>query len=231
MITRYALLDDEEPEVIQTSEPVQSAPQSEGDRARAWLSSINLDALTNGQSFEEKFFNYEVSVGRGERVLYLFTKSPQQRIYRRTFPTVAARGCAADIWDGLEHFIAQREAKESQRLEKKQAKRDARAAFVNPYRVGQVLHSSWGYDQTNVEFFQILEVRPLALKVRQISGTHERNHLDGGSTAPVLDRFCKEPAVWVTIQVSERGYHSVPSPIYGDLYTYDGRPLSWSDGH
>jgi hypothetical protein len=36
---------------------------------------------------------------------------------------------------------------------------------------GDVLVSSWGYDQTNVDFYQVVAVTPSSVKIRKISKT------------------------------------------------------------
>jgi len=50
----------------------------------------------------------------------------------------------------------------------KEALKNARQNFVNPFKVGQVLYDSWGYDQTNIDFYQIVEVGKMSVKIRPI---------------------------------------------------------------
>ena len=38
----------------------------------------------------------------------------------------------------------------------------------HPFKVGQALYQSWGYDQTNIDFYQIVEVKEKTVKVREI---------------------------------------------------------------
>lgn len=44
----------------------------------------------------------------------------------------------------------------------------ARASFVNPFKVGQIFYDSWGYDQTNIDFYEVVEVLKRAVKLRKI---------------------------------------------------------------
>ena len=47
----------------------------------------------------------------------------------------------------------------SRLTDKETAKATKNEALTNnPYKVGEVLYQSWGYDQTNVDFFEIIEV-------------------------------------------------------------------------
>lgn len=36
------------------------------------------------------------------------------------------------------------------------------------YKIGDILYQSWGYEQTNVDFFEIVEVLPKSVKIRAI---------------------------------------------------------------
>lgn len=55
--------------------------------------------------------------------------------------------------------------------EAKARKKRARARFKNPYNVGDILHHSWGYDQTNCDFYQVVEVKKASVVLRKIGAT------------------------------------------------------------
>lgn len=44
----------------------------------------------------------------------------------------------------------------------------AKKSFVNPAKVGDILYSSWGYDQTNIDFYQVTAVKGKQVVIRQI---------------------------------------------------------------
>lgn len=48
------------------------------------------------------------------------------------------------------------------------AKKTARAEFINPYKAGDVLYCSWGYDQTNVNFYQVLKTTARTVTFQEI---------------------------------------------------------------
>ncbi len=52
--------------------------------------------------------------------------------------------------------------------EAKERKAKAKAQFKNPYKVGDILHHSWGYDQTNCDFYQVVEVKKASVVLRKI---------------------------------------------------------------
>lgn len=43
------------------------------------------------------------------------------------------------------------------------------AVSSNEFKVGDILYQSWGYDQTNIDFFQITKVLNKTVKIRMIS--------------------------------------------------------------
>lgn len=155
----------------------------------------------------------------------LMIRSPQQVAQgRRTIKCQVYRTFATA--DGRELFLAhwkeQQDAKRAAKDAKTQAKRDAVAAFVNPYKTGDIFYSNWGYEQTNVEFFKVLEARHRSLKIVRIG---EELKTDGaqamsGEKSPLPEMERGAP-VWVTIQFHTyegKTSHSVPSPIHGGLY-------------
>lgn len=49
---------------------------------------------------------------------------------------------------------------------RKAVKKDAVSG--HPFKVGDALYASWGYDQTNIDFFEVVDVLPKSVKVRPI---------------------------------------------------------------
>jgi len=36
------------------------------------------------------------------------------------------------------------------------------------YKIGDILHGSWGYDQTNCEYWQVVEVKPASVRIKPL---------------------------------------------------------------
>ena len=51
----------------------------------------------------------------------------------------------------------------------KQERRAVRQAFQHSLKVGDILYSSWGYDQTNVDFYKVVEVKDKSVVICKIS--------------------------------------------------------------
>lgn len=80
-------------------------------------------------------------------------------------------------------------------LDYKKGRVDAKKAFVHSYKVGDMLYTSWGYDQTNVEFFQIVDVRGKHVMLRQIGGDSEEKGYMTGECSPTKDSFLSRSCV------------------------------------
>lgn len=69
-------------------------------------------------------------------------------------------------------------------------KKRANLKASDHWTVGDVVYTSWGYDQTNVEFFQIVELKPKSVIVRQVgSNCSDHGQPGGGKTQPQRCEF------------------------------------------
>lgn len=73
----------------------------------------------------------------------------------------------------------------------KVAAREAKAAWKNPYKVGDIFDSSWGYDQTNVDFFECVGVKGKMLEIRKIHGASSQDNVpvECGKIVPLPGAF------------------------------------------
>lgn len=97
--------------------------------------------------------------------------------------------------------------------------------------VGDIFRHSWGYDQTNIDFYQAVRVSPHSVWLRRIGQSTKSTGRDCGETVAVKDSFMyddeKSPIVkrW---KVLSSGKVYVPMP-YGSCSQWDGKPCykSW----
>lgn len=66
-----------------------------------------------------------------------------------------------------------------------------KAQFSNPYKLGDILHHSWGYDQTNCDYYQVVGVKPASVILRPIGAQTVPNSEGFMSSRlmPVRDNF------------------------------------------
>jgi hypothetical protein len=105
------------------------------------------------------------------------------------------------------------------------AKRSQERKRPHTLEVGHVLESSWGYDQTNVDFYQVTAIiGPRMVEIRQIHGKRvaETAWLQG-HVVPDLDNFKGEPMRKIA---SHRGRVTIDHGRGASVW--DGRPVSYS---
>lgn len=84
------------------------------------------------------------------------------------------------------------EARRSHAKEKAERAESAKS-IKNPFQVGHVLKSTWGYDQTNVDWYQVTRVSAKSVWLREIGAT--ANQVTGSTTGtclPDIDQFIGE---------------------------------------
>lgn len=137
-------------------------------------------------------------------------------------------------WAQFQKFVTKWHA-EQVRVQK--VKADNRAALKSDNRlvkVGDIFTSSWGYDQTNVYFYQVVDLRGSATAVLQRIGTaREYNGPMTGDALPSPEHRIGEP-ITKRVQVNTSGGASTPyfrMESYEYAYKWDGKPKRFSEYH
>lgn len=60
------------------------------------------------------------------------------------------------------------EERELVKAQRRAARAAERKAVPNLFKVGMILENSWGYDQTNVDYYEVVRVTPRGVYVRRI---------------------------------------------------------------
>lgn len=106
----------------------------------------------------------------------------------------------------------------------KEAETAALKAKMDAVKVGDIFCSSWGYEQTNIDFYIIVERKNNFVIVQQIG--HNRVYLSGfndrGTTTPNQDIKIGEP---FRKRLTLFGFNI---NSYTSASPYDGKPKSWS---
>jgi hypothetical protein len=95
-----------------------------------------------------------------------------------------------------------------------------RREYKHSLKVGDVLYSSWGYDQTNVDFYEVTAVKDKSVVICKIG----KENLGGSSGS---DKVVAAPGRCIgkpmTKRVGEGGYIHLTS--YSSAHKWDGQPL------
>lgn len=103
--------------------------------------------------------------GKAVPCLHIFKGTGSKPIANFWYTSAENRQKSIDTF--IESAEARIAAKEARKREKKQ--------FKPTLKVGDILYTSWGYDQTNVDFFQVIEAKGHFVKIREI----ESKQVDG----------------------------------------------------
>lgn len=131
---------------------------------------------------------------------------------------------------------ADRQQRRKARVDERAAKR-AKLKASDHWAVGDTVYTSWGYDQTNVEFFQIVELKERSVVVRQVAENNsDHGQAGGGRTAPRRYEYIGPE---ILCPLDEEGRFSA-GPCYGKenkpsfrhtCYKWDGRAVYTSSDH
>jgi len=79
-------------------------------------------------------------------------------------------------------------------MNKKETREYVKKHFVNPFKVGDIIHHSWGYGQTQADFYQVVKLTDKTVTVRAIGAkTVEGSEAYMSRRAmPVKDNFLTE---------------------------------------
>jgi hypothetical protein len=108
------------------------------------------------------------------------------------------------------------------------------ASRIPNYKVGEILHTCWGYDQTNIEYFEVVELRGKHVILRELAQERTATGFDQGNCAPIAGKYVGEP---IRRLAQERGikiddcrtaFRSATTTVAGvEVH----KPLGWSAGH
>lgn len=79
--------------------------------------------------------------------------------------------------------------------EERKAKKQAPAIFELPYKIGDIIYNSWGYDQTNIDFYQVVRCTKSSLFIKPIQSEYTDKRTGNSMAAyvrPVKDSFTGE---------------------------------------
>lgn len=95
-------------------------------------------------------------------------------------------------------------------------------------KLGDVFSYSWGYDQTNVNFYQVVALTSKSVKLREIKQNVTEDGFMCGKTVPLLSEFKENESVFTKRVYLYDGVPHVRMN-YGSCELWNGKPenCSW----
>jgi hypothetical protein len=105
----------------------------------------------------------------------------------------------------------------------REARRVARST-PHSLQVGSILYCSWGYEQTNVEFYEVVAVRGAAVDIRELAQRSVATGDMTGRSVPAHGEYINAP-----IRGKRLGSHNqIRLTSYKVATVWDGQPKNWS---
>ena len=143
----------------------------------------NAERLAQGTGFAPELI-YNISLvrfqGRNGRCIAAWTpgmKRPPRYVYKAHTP---------EEYDKAMERIRQ-EAERFRHHDEAVAR--SSEEFRRSLRVGDILYSSWGWEQTNIDFYQVIAIRGSAVDLRQLDQRTTEDSYMCGTTVPLPDVF------------------------------------------
>lgn len=137
-------------------------------------------------------------------------------------------GTEGALLEYVRKWVEGHQAREQRRQAEQVAKRDE----THTLTVGAVLVSSWGYEQTNVDFFEVVRVvSPKTVELRQIAATLNEDDTPGGAMTgykmPTRGAFLADEPV-MTLRARGERVHGIRRGGH-TASLWDGKPqrCSW----
>jgi len=118
--------------------------------------------------------------------------------------------------------------------QEKTDQRKARQNYINPFKPGDIFSSSWGYDQTNVDFYAVVAAKPKSLIVQRIGAKHTegKNGMSSmsGYVIPNPEHIESKPFLVKLQTYNGSSFHFSPhGKSYRSASPWDGKPeyMSW----
>jgi hypothetical protein len=159
-------------------------------------------------------------------------------LYAGSHGEVYAIGYAGTAYRPAFHFRFKDEARRSRHvdawvagllaaIERRQARKAEKKASTHSLQLGDIVYASWGYEQTNIDFYQVVRVvSGKSVQVRHLRQTTDETGFMCGKTTTEKDCFTEAAPMLLCRAESERVLNIGSSR--GSASKWDGRPLSCS---
>jgi hypothetical protein len=181
--------------------------------------------------YDFKFMDYLIAINMEKLTMGILKLTPKGKYSGYKIKQNYRYNKPERILQVLTDFIASEKSWIKRKEDEKNLKQQKRKEMVNPYKVGDILYSSWGYDQTNVDFYQVTKVGDKSVWVRPIAGEYvpDTQGHDSSNVRPIKDDFRGEeiykPLVVTTY--SEKPHIGGRYPLYPYTSGDKGVYSSW----
>jgi len=166
-------------------------------------------------------WTYEVPDTRGRIIYYAiaFVGKQSKPIWHHSFGTREN-----DRDNAIRELIESRK----ERIKSKEKEREEKRSFKTDLFMGDILYSSWGYEQTNVDWYEVIEVTgPQSVIIREIGAKVVRSDSVGN------DYVAGVPGNYIGPEMKKRVARgdTIKITSFASASKWDGKPRYQTGGH
>lgn len=182
-------------------------------RAQRFLPLRSMEDYTFYEFSDEdtKLVAYKAESSKGDIIGIAFSGSAKKAIFYNSFRNESRLD--AVLSNALNNL--------QKKLERKRERLKERKQFKHDYKEGSILYSSWGYDQTNVNFYEVIDTTAKTISVKEIK---QKVISDKGPSVSVVGL----PGKFIDSKVYKRRVQpngSIKIDSSERAYLWDGSPL------
>lgn len=183
------------------------------EKQQRLLQQLTINCNLLNSEIKEKFTYHTLEYNSQSFLLVIFKISKEKPIYLKAHKTI----------EGLQEFINNHQKTIADLVEKEKLRLASVKENQENIQKGTILYASWGYEQTNINFYLVLEKRNSILKLQEIGSNRIHESQDYGtcspnSEQPIGEAFEKRLSKYSSIKINDVYSASV----------YNGEKLYWS---
>lgn len=169
------------------------------------------------RGFKERFIpnNFVLHTEIKELGLQIYTQDKTMLAYagKRNKPDIyCIYKSLESMQKALLNYIENIKTSQKDKLERMAKRKQAIQNAKNNVKIGDIFKASWGYDQTNIDFYQVVKVKGSMVDIRELAQKREYTGYLSGDCVPVPDVFLNEKVLTKKIQAfNETIYLSINS--------------------
>jgi len=113
-------------------------------------------------------------------------------------------------------------ARQEYKAKEKDANKARQSQFKALLQVGSILYTSWGHDQTNVEFYQVTKKEGCTVELRELAQERKETGRMSGQCVPVPDHFIERRREEEPIKIRRIGAGHIKISQCQTAWLWDG---------
>lgn len=125
----------------------------------------NYDEAQLKEKYNQLGYDFEISEQNNRPVVKITKFTPKGRYSKqKNIIYTYVREPISYLKNWLTNVMNNLQSREDEKQKRKQELSDV----GNPYKIGDLLYDTWGYEQTNVEFYEVVEVKGMTITIQEL---------------------------------------------------------------